>query len=181
MVLVTTLIFLVIMTMLGLASVQGNSLQERMAGNSRDRQLAFQAAEAALREGEKFADAIALAADTDPSVSVSDALIADQATAISTYKATLSTDKKDQASALYWEAELKKSHATKVTGFYSTNADISLVENPSYLIEVLNLPTGCQTGVGSGNDKVFRVTARGVGASAGSAVVVQSTFCKQYP
>lgn len=53
-VLVVALIFLLVMTMLILASVRGSVMQERMASNLYDRSLAFQAAEAALREGERF-------------------------------------------------------------------------------------------------------------------------------
>ena len=53
-VLVVALIFLVVMTMLILASIRGSVMQERMASNLYDRSLAFQAAEAALREGERF-------------------------------------------------------------------------------------------------------------------------------
>ena len=51
-VLIVGLIMLLLMTMLGLAAMQSTNQQERMAGNMRDRDLAFQAAEAALREGE---------------------------------------------------------------------------------------------------------------------------------
>lgn len=51
-VLVVALILLLILTLLGLASVQSTSLQEKMAGNQRAQQLAFEAAEAALRQGE---------------------------------------------------------------------------------------------------------------------------------
>ncbi len=52
MVLATGLIFLLLMTMIGVASIQTTSLDERMAGNLRDRNLAFQSAESALRDGE---------------------------------------------------------------------------------------------------------------------------------
>lgn len=52
MVLVVSLVFLVIMTLLGLAAMQNTSLEERMAGNVRAENVAFQAAEAALRAGE---------------------------------------------------------------------------------------------------------------------------------
>jgi len=48
------LILLLVMTVLILASVRGTVLQERMAANLYDRSLAFQAAEAALREGERW-------------------------------------------------------------------------------------------------------------------------------
>ncbi|MFD2192193.1 pilus assembly PilX family protein [Pistricoccus aurantiacus] len=50
--LVVGLIFLMLMTMLGLSAMQSTVLQERMAGNLRDHEMAFQAAEAALRKGE---------------------------------------------------------------------------------------------------------------------------------
>jgi type IV pilus assembly protein PilX len=48
------LILLLVMTMLILASVRGTVMQERMASNLYDRSLAFQAAEAALREAERW-------------------------------------------------------------------------------------------------------------------------------
>jgi type IV pilus assembly protein PilX len=49
-----SLIFLLVMTILILASMRGTVMQERMAGNLYDRSLAFQAAETALRAGETF-------------------------------------------------------------------------------------------------------------------------------
>ena len=52
--LVVALIFLLLMTLLGISAMQGSSMQERMAGNLRDRNMAFQSAEAALRSGEAW-------------------------------------------------------------------------------------------------------------------------------
>lgn len=49
-----SLILLLVMTMLILGSVRGTVMQERMASNLYDRSLAFQAAEAALREAERW-------------------------------------------------------------------------------------------------------------------------------
>jgi type IV pilus assembly protein PilX len=51
-VLVVGLIILVLMTLLGVQAMRGNVSQERMAFNMRERNVAFQAAEAALRVGE---------------------------------------------------------------------------------------------------------------------------------
>ena len=51
-VLVTSLIFLVIITMLTLSAMNSSTLQERMASNQREKSRARQAADAALREGE---------------------------------------------------------------------------------------------------------------------------------
>lgn len=47
-VLIVALILLLVLTMLGLAAAQSTSLEERMAGNARNHDLAFQAAEAGL-------------------------------------------------------------------------------------------------------------------------------------
>src|SRR5690606_23521558 len=47
------LIFMLLLTIIGVGAMQSATLQERMAGNSRDQNLAFQAAEAALRAGEQ--------------------------------------------------------------------------------------------------------------------------------
>jgi type IV pilus assembly protein PilX len=48
--LIVGLIFLVAVTLLGVVAMKNTVLQERMAGGSRDHSLAFQAAEAALRD-----------------------------------------------------------------------------------------------------------------------------------
>lgn len=52
--LVVGLVFLLVMTLIGVTAMQSTTLQERMAGNTRDRHLAFQASEAALRAGEQW-------------------------------------------------------------------------------------------------------------------------------
>jgi type IV pilus assembly protein PilX len=53
-VLLVSLIMLLLLTLVAVGGMQGTILQERMTGNLRDRDLAFQAAEAALREAEGF-------------------------------------------------------------------------------------------------------------------------------
>lgn len=52
--LILSLVFLVIMTLIAVSAMRDTTLQERMAGNLRDRSLAFQAAEASLRDGEDW-------------------------------------------------------------------------------------------------------------------------------
>jgi len=53
-VMAVSLLILLLLTIIGIAGMAVTSLEERMAGNDRDRQLAFQAAEAALRNGEEY-------------------------------------------------------------------------------------------------------------------------------
>lgn len=50
--LVVALMLLIAVTLLGLASMRGTGMQERMSANLYDRAIAFQAAESALREAE---------------------------------------------------------------------------------------------------------------------------------
>lgn len=52
-VLIVALIMLLLLTVIGLSSMRGTSLQESMAGNMRDGNFALQASEAALRKGEE--------------------------------------------------------------------------------------------------------------------------------
>jgi type IV pilus assembly protein PilX len=47
--LIVTLVMLVLITLVGVSSIRNSTLDERMAGNSRDRDKAFQAAEAAVQ------------------------------------------------------------------------------------------------------------------------------------
>ena len=50
--LIASMLILVIITLLGLSSMRSAGLEERMSGNQYDKNLAFEAAEAALREAE---------------------------------------------------------------------------------------------------------------------------------
>jgi type IV pilus assembly protein PilX len=51
--LIVSLIFLMALAMLGLAAARNNILQEHMSGSTRNRDLALQAAEAALKDAEQ--------------------------------------------------------------------------------------------------------------------------------
>ncbi len=53
--LIVVLVLLLIVTLLGLASLRGTLMEERMSANLLDRSIGFQTAEAALREGEALA------------------------------------------------------------------------------------------------------------------------------
>ena len=52
-VLIVSLLFLVILTILGITAMTGTTLEHRMAGNTRDYAVALQAAEAALRDAHR--------------------------------------------------------------------------------------------------------------------------------
>lgn len=52
--LIVSLIFMLLLTIVGVGAMQSSSLQERMAGNARDVNNAFQAAEAGIRDAETY-------------------------------------------------------------------------------------------------------------------------------
>src|SRR5436305_2096572 len=52
-VLIVALLFLVILTMLGVTAMTGTTMEQRMAGNSKDLAVAMQAAEAAMRDARR--------------------------------------------------------------------------------------------------------------------------------
>lgn len=53
-VLVVSLVILLLLTIIGVQSISSTTMEEKMAGNYQNSQLSFQAAEAALREGEEL-------------------------------------------------------------------------------------------------------------------------------
>lgn len=52
--LIICMIFLLLLTIIGISSMQSATLQEKMVGNAVDENRAFQSAEGALRAGEKY-------------------------------------------------------------------------------------------------------------------------------
>lgn len=63
--LIISLVFLLLLTIVGVASMQNSTLEERMTGNASDKNRAFQAAEAGLRAGEQaLSDSVGIAKTT---------------------------------------------------------------------------------------------------------------------
>lgn len=56
-VLATSLVMLLLLTIIGITAMSGTTEQERMAGNFRDRDIAFQSGETALRATEQWLEA----------------------------------------------------------------------------------------------------------------------------
>lgn len=150
--LVVVLIFMLVIVMIGITGMQAAGLQERMAGHSRDRAIAFQAAEIGLRSGEKYA------LDLDP------------------------YDASDTCANAYCSlGNAPDAYSYNWTGAKSTDipsASQNLLSNklaavPRYFVEyVSQVPK-------SGNKEgspVFRVTAHAVGNNKTTSITVQSVF-----
>lgn len=153
-VLMTGLIFLVMMTLLGVTAMQTTILEEKMAGNLRNENLAFQAAEAALREGELFLQQITL-----PLFNGTNGLYH-----------YVSAPAPDPVTWAEW--------ATSGRTIGATMADVA--SQPRYLIEQLaSIPIAggsVQQSATPLMSTMYRVIARGVGGTEAAVVILQSIY-----
>jgi type IV pilus assembly protein PilX len=166
-VLVISLIILLLLTIIGVTGMQTTSLEERMAGNMRDKSLAFESAEAALRDAETFMETVFTlgAFNADGSDGYYDNSIRDIWTAVD------------------WDG----SNVGNTNKAVTAASAIPGVEPGKYVIQYIadskeeditggiNLNNIGQ-GTGGGNTSIFRITARGTGASGKAAVVLQTLY-----
>lgn len=167
-VLVVALILLLVLTLVGVAGMQDTTLQEKMAGNMQDRNLAFQAAEAALRAGE-----VELQAAVLPAFNNTGGLI----TETYSFPSGGTTYTLQAGSAAYWEKFPWANNSR------SYGVDLSNVgARPRYVLEkipVVTAPQGESQVFDSGGIaelESYRVTAMGTGGSADAVVILQSTY-----
>jgi len=168
-VLIVSMIILLLLTMLGVTSMRNTALEERMAGNARDRHVAFEAAESALADAEDFLSTVATTGsfDTDGSDGLYD----------------------DNEAFANIETFVDWSGTVPERG-YRTASSIGtsqgLATPPKYVIQHVNsygteaddtnVGDGYGQGTGGGTTGLFRVTARGTGSSDNSVVILQSVF-----
>ena len=153
--LVIGLVMLILLTIIGVTSMRTTTLEERMAGNLRDHNQAFQAAEAALREAEQkiITGGLPIFNGTTPGYEQP----VDSGGLLSHW------------TGFDWD--------TKSSEF---SEDISnLIPRPRYFIEELPPipPEGGSKKFGplSGHD-VYRVTAQGIGGVSTTRVFLQTTY-----
>lgn len=159
-VLVVSLVILLIVTMIAAGSMRSTILEEKMAGNSRDRNLAFQAAESAVREGEMFIENVA---------------------SLGGFKGT---------GGLFGRTDAAPDYTAETTWtlpnqHVDASANYGAYEAPQYFIKqfttvagadgALNL-SGYGDNKGTGDVTVFTVTGRGTGGSADSAEVILRSY-----
>jgi len=156
--LVVCLVFLLVMTILGVTNLLVTAREETMAGNLRDRNLAFQAAESALRAGEARTQN-----QTQP-------LIFNCPTSGGSIPGLyLHNCPADVLSDSFWGTE-----GNRLT--YAGGSLAPIASNPLYVIEKLpGVSSSLEAGVAQ-NYCCFRVTARGTGGTGNAVVIVQSTF-----
>lgn len=165
-----SLVILMLLTIAGVAAVQTTQLQARMARNAHDNLIAAQAAEWALREGERFLMSAA-----------PDGARYTDAGADGLWRPA------DFGEAPVWQAEPVWTQAGR--GSRRAAPVVGAAAPPRYLIEWLTTLTGPdnphlleQSSVAPApRTAIFRVTARGFGATRNARAQLQSTFAVRLP
>ena len=198
-VLVIALLFLTILTILGVTAMTSTTYEERLAGNARDANTAFQAAEAALRDARRDLNGIFIApktaadtrsppisgktgfgdgkSDTDNGTCGSSLTTAPQTQGLCRPLAYAAT--KGVPPAFNRNFFQSGQPAGVKYGYFTGAPDLQGVSQPPYYyIEVLCLP---QYGGSLGDPNYcnfYRITGRGWGLNPNTVVTVQEIFLK---
>lgn len=155
-VLIVSLVLLVLVTLISVSSMKNTILEEKMAGNFKDRNSAFQAAEAALRDGENY-------------LFITTILPLFNASTVGLYQPT-------SAGEARWDV-VTWTDSTQVRTYSSSLADIKTA--PKYIIEELPpVPvegSSLEAGVAQEN-KYYRITSQATGNTDQAKVWLQSTY-----
>jgi type IV pilus assembly protein PilX len=165
MILVISMILLLVMTILALTVGQTSRMQERMAGNFRDSDLSFQAAEAGLRGAEQF-----LWSQPNQPVTCG-------APPCDVYQ----TDTFDNTDLRAQDEDWWLAHGREY-GVEGTPEVTGVQEDPRYVVEELGFtPFSLTVGKGIPAGRTFyRNSARAFGGTKSAQAVVESTFTRPY-
>ena len=167
------LMFLLVLAVLGVSALNSTVMQEKMVSNTKDANLAFQAAEAGLRDAE--ADVVKnITGGTVFSSSCTHGLC----TPPSTWASPSSLD---ISKAIDWS----NGGLTRSYGAYTSSSALpDVAAQPQYVIEKLSsLPVGPGGSAGIGlpglplnGGAAYRLTVLATGVRAETRVILQSTF-----
>ena len=175
-VLAISLLMLLVLTVLGISAMDTTVMENRMAANSVQRQLAHQAAEAALREAEAWLS-------DDANINIS-AQLESKFNGAQLYNAV------DSAKALTWDRYNSKDWtAANSKGVASLSSFAAYVNDipgaPRYVIEYMGRLGRKHAALNykdiDARQHAFRVTAIGWGLDKKTKVVLTSTFRKRLP
>lgn len=170
-----SLVMLLILTVLGVSSVQNTGMQEIMSRNSRDSSMAFQGAESAVVDSEVYIESLNSLAPFE------------SANTEGRYNASASGDV--DLSAFVWTDD--EDDTTNNSRGYSTvgTAIAGVATQPKYIIEyiktvvtdedLLNIENVAGSG-GTSRTNVFRVTTFGTGGTTAARVMLQTTYGKRF-
>jgi type IV pilus assembly protein PilX len=172
--LVTVLMLIIVLGFLAMGAMNSSIVQERMAGNAGDRNVAFQAAEAALKDGE--AAVLKLTSADNPALDCS------SGKGFCLPPATVGA--KPDSRPVWQIVDLSSSAATRAYGSAASAPVLpEVAAAPRYVIEQLDAlppePGDSAEATAEPVARAYRVTARAVGTQANTSVVLQSTFVRR--
>lgn len=176
--LVISMVLLLVVTLLGITIMNVSTVQEKMAAGTRDKDLAFQAAEMAIRKAE-----LAIETSIFGTESFTDSCTDGLCSALTASSAVLRWNNPDFCGTDQDIWQCNKSAVVDLSGLPGD----TFSKNPRYFIEpVQRLSEDDElmlTNIGDGNvyDSVlvYRITAIGYGGSSDSKVILQTTYGKQ--
>lgn len=185
-VLIVSLVFLLLLTIVGVSAMNMTSLEEKMTGNFRDHDLAFQTAEAALLDAEAYVeDVFAIGqALTSPACSGSPCYTADCEGGLCFHGAFANSSTPvsscDYGTVKEWENSSIWSNGANTR---SIDAQIEgTVRNARYIIEFRCFVPRDSTNASPDENifaqwtPAFRITALASGASTDAQVMLQSIY-----
>jgi len=197
-ILITGMLFLVVLTILVVSLMRTSILEERMIANSRDWNVAFQAAESALRDAEReirdgtrivgqtgFVSGCSVAADPRGAGLCLPNLCTNTSSSGDCLPIWIDLDKKQGDTGWRSGAGTGKSiaYAAAISGYKVAGTTLTgVAAQPRYIIEVLTVPDGSSLKPPPGQPAqkyVYRATAVGFGASISTRVMLQGTY-RQY-
>jgi type IV pilus assembly protein PilX len=174
-VLIVAMSLLVILTILGISVMESSVIEEKMAGNNLDRNVAFQSAESALRAAETW-----ISQQTQRPVPTATPG-ADRVMTIDTFSAGGSWWREQDAE--FWVPTTAPA-TPNVSTFAPTDATLGeqVAFLPRYAIEEYDVVCdGAVNDPSASTCKViYRITARGWGGSESSSVMLQSLYAKRF-
>ena len=166
--LIVSLSILLVLTILGVSAMRNISLEEKMAGNMRDSQVAFEGAEAALRDGELYLETFFNKDD----------FVKEGAGATAFY-----LEKGNNPPA--WTDENNWNDARVLTTDRNIHFDgYEISQSPQFMIQKVTESETAKTPNASkhydehlfATINIYQITARGFGVSPNSMVMLQSHY-----
>ena len=172
--LIVVLLMTVVLAALALGALNTSVIQERMAGNARDKNIALQSAEAALRDAEvdiatHLTAASPFVAGCDGGLCVPPSMTATGATSTPVWK------------TLAWD----EAHTRRYGQYTGAVGLPDVASQPLYIVELLpRLPPGIGSTLNLGSQdtpqpQAFRITVRATGMRASTTAMLQSVYINQ--
>lgn len=165
-VLVVSLLILLVLTVIGIVAMYNTSLDEKMAGNMRQRDLAFQAAEAAMQDAQIY-------------------IVQDNPVAFDTSCTGGLCLDPSASGAPYWEQPVSwwQTNGLVYPQVAGVQPLAGLSNQPRYIIEKM-VPTTLRGGSlgdlgdmpATGLDQLYRITAQGTADNGNIVVQLQSVY-----